>query len=377
MPRRKPVKRANGGGSIYYDRAKRRYRVRIRDTDGSVIATRLASTKVEAEKIRRQLLGKVDAGTIAPGEGARTVRSWFTYWISEIVPDQPLDANTVDNNEWAVRVWILPTLGSIKLGELSIDDVEGLFRKMHKAGRARNTVARVRSVLRAGLRAAQKREYVARNVAELADLPAGLPRPKEGRSLTPEQAHELLEAVEDHPFGTLFKVQLMLGLRPGEVCGLRWGDVDFKAGTIRIDQALKRQQGGRVLVLGDPKTKRSRAVLAMPAPVADALRAHRRSRVPPKDGLVFSTSVGTPINPSNLRRAFGKFTEDELGIGRWTPKDLRHSFASLAADAGMTIEDCVAVLRHVDSRMFERVYRHRVRDVIDNHVGTVEAMFGA
>ena len=96
-------------------------------------------------------------------------------------------------------------------------------------------------MLRAALNQARKWGAVSQNVAELVDAPRHQAR--EIQPLTPEQARTLLEAAKGHRLGGVISVATALGLRLGEALGLRWADVDFDAGTLRVKQALERSGG--------------------------------------------------------------------------------------------------------------------------------------
>lgn len=91
---------------------------------------------------------------------------------------------------------------------------------------------------------------------------------------------------------------------------------------------------------------------------------------------MFATSIGTPINPSNLRRCIAELTEG-AGIGQWTPKELRHSAGSLLSAAGVSLERIADLLGHVDTRMLERVYRHPVTKTVDAAAAPMARMFSA
>ena len=143
---------------------------------------------------------------------------------------------------------------------------------------ARNSVMRVRSVAVMALKHAQRRDLVARDAAELAEMPVAVRPASEGRSLNLVQARRLLAEAKDDRVGPLVVVGLMLGLRPGELCGLRWADVDFKRRIAHVRQSLKRERdadGREVLRFGAPKTSRSRRSLSLPAPVVAALQRQR------------------------------------------------------------------------------------------------------
>ena len=218
-------------------------------------------------------------------------------------------SNTVDNYRWAVERHLKPALGATRLRTLSPDDVEGLLRHLAEPGMARNSVMRVRSVAVMALKHAQRRDLVARNATELAEMPAGAPVAEEGRSLTVEQAARLLAVAEVDPLGPLVVVGLMLGLRPGELCGLRWCDVDLDGRTLHVRQSRKRERGadGReVLSFGEPKTAKSRRSLTMPAPVVAALQRQRALQARGRlvvgaawldHDLVFANAIGAPHRP--------------------------------------------------------------------------------
>ncbi|MBA3267891.1 MAG: site-specific integrase, partial [Acidimicrobiia bacterium] len=205
---------------------------------------------------------------------------------------------------------------------------------------------------------------------------------------TVEQAGRLLVVAEDDPLGPLVVTGLMLGLRPGELCGLRWADVDLEGRTLHVRQSRKRERGPdghEILRFGDPKTPKSRRSLAMPAPVVTALQRQRalqaRERLIVGAGwqdldLVFANEIGAPRDPSNLRRVFGRLTE-HAGLGRWHPNELRHSACSLLSAAGVPLEDVADILGHDGTRMAVRFYRHAVSPTVAGAVAPMEAMFGS
>jgi integrase len=175
----------------------------------------------------------------------------------------------------------------------------------------------------------------------------------------------------------------MLGLRPGELTGLRWDDLDLKVGTLTVAGSLKNERGHPRL--GETKTKQSRT-LDLPSPVLAALRAHSTRQKEERlgigstwraTGLVFTTEVGTPIDPSNLRRTTKALCED-AGGEPVSPNELgRHSAASLLYDAGMSLAAIADLLGHSSTRMLEAHYRHRVRASFSGHEAHVEAIFGS
>jgi integrase len=124
--------------------------------------------------------------------------------------------------------------------------------------------------------------------------------------------------------------------------------------------------------------------LDLPTPVVEALRAHRVRQLEERlragrawldSGLVFTTSVGTPLDPANLRRLFSALTK-RAGLGHWTPKELRHSAASLLSASGVPLELVADVLGHDGTRMTAAVYRHAVRPTVAAGAEAMERLFG-
>ena len=77
-----------------------------------------------------------------------------------------------------------------------------------------------------------------------------------------------------------------------------------------------------------------------------------------------ATEIGTPVDPRNSRRALNDFCES-ANIGRWSPNELRHSFASLMSLSGAPMEEVADAMGHVDTRMTSQIYRHILKTVVD------------
>jgi integrase len=256
-----------------------------------------------------------------------------------------------------------------------------MLAELAAGGAARNTMMRLRSVLAMALDQAVRRDLVARNVAALAETPTGPKR--DSRSLTLEQAAAFLEAASADRLHAAFVTMLMLGLRPSEALGLPWEHVNLDTGVIAVRQGLKRGHRTR-LELGALKTKGSRRSLAAPTPVMDALRAHRRRQLEERmaagpawvdTGLVFTTQIGTWIEPRNFLRKFDRVVA-AARLGKWHPHELRHSAVSLLSAAGVREEDVADIVGHATTRMTHQVYRHQVTPTIDAGKEAKEQKFG-
>jgi integrase len=349
-----------------YDATGKRRRIKVSGRTKAEARTKLAAARKT-----------VDAG-LQHDDQRTTVGEWLDGWLNQLPPSVK-SVNTIDNLKWAVDLHLKPALGGRRLRDLSADDVERFLRAKAAAGLSRSSLVRLHNVLQRALRLAERRGKLARNVASLVDVPNGPVR--RSRSLSIEQAHALLKAAEGERLEAMYKLGLMLGLRPGELLGLKWADVDLDDQVLRVVRTLKRERGQ--LLLGDPKTPTSRRALTMPAPAVAALRAHRAKQrqerlaapVWEDNDLVFCTCVGTPLDPSNLRRGFSKLTRT-AGLGHWHPHELRHSAASILSASGVPIEQIADVLGHAGTRTTAAVYRHLIEPTVRHAASTMELVFG-
>ena len=166
-------------------------------------------------------------------------------------------------------------------------------------------------IMRAALQHAVREDELPRNVARNVELSMGTKR--EIEPLTVKEGRQLLAAARDNRLWAAYELAVRIGLRRGELLGLRWSDLDLHDGVLTVRQALQRV-GGELLIMA-PKAQRSARRVALPSECVTALRAQRAQQVADRKsagdnwketghGLVFTTKNGTPIEPRNLNRSF-------------------------------------------------------------------------
>lgn len=184
------------------------------------------------------------------------------------------------------------------------------------------------------------------------------------RPLNPEQARALLTAAREHRLEALLTVAVSLGLRQGEALGLPWSAVDLEAGTLSVRQSLQRVK--RTWQFVEPKSERSRRTVALPGVAVSALRAHRVRQLEERllagsrwqdTGLVFTTSIGTPVELSNLTKEFRKLLA-KAGIPRIRFHDLRHTAATLLLAQGVDPRTIMETLGHSQISLTLNTYSH-------------------
>jgi integrase len=357
-------RRMNGEGSIYQRADTGRWfgSMTLGYEDGKMVRkTVSAKTQAEVRKKLDTLRKQLDEGLPAPDD-RMTINQLFTRWHDDVLRHQ-VAPSAADNYKSIADNHIIPTLGRKKVARLTAPDIDKLISTKIDAGLAVSTVRRIRSILVQALDQAVKWGVVGRNVGKSTKGPKDTSR-KVGRTLTPGQARDLLEAAEDHRLGALFVLMLTLGLRRGEALGLAWDDVDLDRRYLTVRQAVKYENGK--VVVGDVKTASSRRSVNIPDQLVKVLKAHWAAQASEHlkagelwvdSGLVFTTQAGGALDPRNVGHYFDKVCED-AGLGHWHPHELRHSAASLMLAAGVPLEVVSDVLGHASIRMTADVYGH-------------------
>ena len=136
---------------------------------------------------------------------------------------------------------------------------------------------------------------------------------------------------------------------------------------------------------GDTKTGKSRRTLALPRRCVDALRGHHKLQAEDRlragglwhdHGLVFASAVGTPLNASNIIRAFQGLTE-KAGLGKaWAPREMRHTFVLVLSANGVPVESISLLAGHDRTSTTELVYRHELRPALTQGAEVMDTIFG-
>jgi integrase len=378
MPKRR---RGHGEGAIYQ-----------RESDGlwctSVdlgIINGKRKRKVIYGKTRKEVVEKLKALHRDQAAGINlsseeiTVKAFLEHWLEHSVKRRNRQ-RTYDKYKADVTRHIIPAIGSILLTKLTPDHVQAMLNSLSDQGRSPRTVSNVRAALRKALNQAMRRGHVVRNVATLVDAPRS-----STFTITPldlAQARKLLDAVAGHRLEALYRVALSLGMRRGEVCGLRWKDVNFIAATLSVKGSLQRF-GGK-LQWTALKTAASVRTLALPPVLLDALKRHQarqaQERADAEDwvdsGYVFVSTRGTPLEPHNVVRHF-KSVLRRTGLPETVRfHDLRHSCATLLIAQGVHLSVIKDILGHTQISTTANVYGHVLPDIQRDAASRLDDLLG-
>jgi integrase len=274
-------------------------------------------------------------------------------------------------------------IGAAKLRDLTAADVRPALAQLATSRSTRSVQMAHNSLVRA-IRYAEANDLVGRKVAALVTPPKGL-QGRPSKSLTLPQAQALIKAAERSRLHAYIVLCLLTGCRAEEARALRWDHVDLD-GEPHADPPVPPHVAvwRSVRSHGDVKTQKSRRTLRLPVAVVDALEAHMVKQMEARllagtlwhdQDLVFASAVGTPLDPSHVRRAFRKVCE-AAGTGpNWTPRELRHTFVSIMSEQGVPVEEIARLVGHSTTATTEAIYRRELRPVIGMGAEVMDTVF--
>jgi integrase len=339
--------------------------------------SRQVKGKREAERLEGKLRAEVADGRHR-GTAARTVAALLDAWLAwRQASGKPISPHTVNDYRGLIERKLKPGLGKLRLSQLDTQRLDRFYAELRKGGNARtgggalsdSRVRDVHAILSGALGLAARYGWIAFNPALLARPPA---QQSTTRTVpTPEEVRELLAAAADEPDLEMFlRLAATTGLRPGELCALRWVDLDLQAAEVRVTGNLvhaKGVEGG--YVRKPPKSAHGVRVLALDPRTVELLgrhRAHCMARAYEwggeflEDGYVFSVDEAgrRPIRRDTMTRRYGGLAA-RLGHHS-TLYGLRHFMATQLGAVAET--GTVRGRMGHGSLAVTSIYTHRVAD---------------
>ncbi len=285
-------------------------------------------------------------------------------WLDHITPTRR--PSTIDRYRRKVDKAINPALGSVRLDRLTAEQLDRQYRAWLDAGLSSSTVHGYHAILSAALRQAVKWDWLDRSPAQQASPPAQAR--SQARSVSPEHLQRLvLAAEEDDPtLATAVALAALTGGRRGELCALRWSDVDLVEGILTVSRSYTPVKGQHIE--GPTKTHQARRLALDPVAIEILARrwnfqqwyAEQVEVALDGDPYILSREpTGTdPGHPDYLSHAFARLNK-RLGLD-YHLHELRHFTATTAIAAGADIRTVASRLGHADPSVTLRIYAHTI-----------------
>jgi integrase len=299
------------------------------------------------EELTRLLATRNEGSYVDPTK--MTVAAYLRHWLEADI-DRRVAARTAARHRGIVEKNIIPRLGGVPMRKLTAVHVEAFEAELQREGWVKQrrapsdgdqlearglsaqTVQHVHRTLSQALSHAVRLGVLLKNPAAQVKPPR--PERREIRILGKDEIGTLWKAAQGAWLHLPVLVAVTTGLRRGELLGLRWSDLDLKAGTLTVNQSLERLKGK--VTFKAPKTKTSRRSITLPAAAVRALQEHRGAQAEERlmlglgrdpRGLVFIRADGQPLDADSLTKAFGRLVA-ETGVTPITFHGLRHTHIS-------------------------------------------------
>ena len=364
-------RRPQGDGTIR-KRSDGRWEARIiigHKNDGSpMYKSAFAKTQKSALKQLHQLLDLYRDIDLTE-ECRMTLGEWMDKWMDEYMIFT-IKENTIKGYRSQIDHQIKPFIGHKQLASLTTADIQKFYNKIKKEGRVHphpihghvlsdSMVRKIHMMLHEAMEVAVRERYIVRNPTDNTTIPKKTTTEKQ--VLDDSQLNRFLEAIQGEPYWhDFFYVEVMTGLRRGEICGIKWSDIDFNEGTLCIKRSVSTKEGGGVSI-GETKTDAGVRTIIMPPSVATLLWKKRSDAI---NEWVFPhyTNPSDPLHPSSAYKKLKTLLKRlELPLLRF--HDLRHTFATQATDGGVDPKTLAGILGHTDASFTLDTYTHVTSDM--------------
>ncbi|CAN5563156.1 site-specific integrase [soil metagenome] len=373
---RKIGRRDSKVGTIYErPKGSGRYTVRVLigydDVSGKPrFCYQACQTHAEAVAVAKTLQDEKDKGKLRATK-KDSVREVVDGWLENMIRVNRAP-KTYQQYRYIFEAFVFPAFGSKQMSKITQSDVQALAATMLRtAVRSRGrvpssdeskclsvrTVKLTVTLLHSAYKFAIKRGFASVNPATDIDLPK--PREKSAKFMTKEETQKLISVLEDSPIRELLLFMLVTGTRVSESTGLRWDDVNFSSGTVRITGQLQRL-GGKLRRTEGTKSNRDRTI-PLPAWLVEELRSVRARQLVEDtldpDNIVFLNPFGRRVDPKYLWNWLAKHCAD-AGVPRLNPHGTRHTAATLALMETGDLHAVQKMLGHSQVSLTSDLYGH-------------------
>ncbi|MBM7604009.1 integrase [Metabacillus crassostreae] len=331
------------------------------------------NTQKEAKQALTEVQDKINKGTYVEPSNMFLkdfLEEWFRSKRNEIgIQTQGIYQIYLNN-------YIIPNIGDLKLSSLETIKLQTFINDLSENGYSAGTIKKVYNILSNSLSHAHDLELIPKNYAQKVKIPR-VNNKKEITIWNSKQISTFLNIAKSENMFLIFHLALTTGMRQGEILGLRWKDVNFEKGFLKVSQTLSHD--GKTFIEG-AKSKTSIRTIPLSRNTLELLKQHKSflenikneyNGVFNPNNLVNFSQVGTAINPANVRRTFNRIIKN-ANLPKIRFHDLRHTHATLLLSEGINPKVISERLGHSNIKITLDIYSHVLPTMQEEAVNIID-----
>ena len=368
-------RRGHGEGSIY-KRKDGRWEAQLRIERGGRRSLYGRSRRDAQQKLALAIRARQDG--LLGASTRQSVSQYLEQWLNDVAQPSLRPSTFASYRLNVTRACRF--FGQVRLTELRAHEIQALYAELMRASLAPRTIWQTHVVLHRAMKDAVFAGLIARNPLD------GVSRPRasfnEIRTLSTTEVKRLIESTQGQRLGALWTLLTTTGLRLGEALGLTWSDIDLDYGRLSVRRALQRNRG-EGLVMVEPKSARSRRLVALSLGTVRALREHALLQAAerevagaswPASGLVFTSKHGRALGDGYVSWRFHKALAN-AELPRIRIHDLRHTAATLLLEGGVHPKVVQEMLGHSTITLTLDTYSHVVPGIQAEAAARMQQLF--
>lgn len=343
--------------------------------------------KKDAEAFATKIINKKNHGFVSPTDSDILFKNFVMDWYNMHVTSLKLSVNTRNDYLSRINTNLIPLLGNYKIKDISIDVVQDFYNTLINDKHLKpTTVKKYLDILSSCLKYAQSKDLIYKLPTTYIQK-AKIEKPKI-EYWNQEEVNFFLNYVKNTYLYTPILIDILTGLRIGELCGLRWCDIDLINGILTVNHQLIHDKRLKVLMLSDLKTSSSHRSITIPKMLINYLTKLKADRNATNTEYVVLDRKDFKYTPRSLSMNFtkkvAKFSDTKdkhkndknyMQLKQISFHGLWHTHATLLIANGENIKVVSERLGHTDIRMTLNTYTHVLKSMKNNTANLLDNMF--
>lgn len=330
-------------------------------------------TKKEAEIFVTETLNRKNKGYVTPTTNNILLKDFILDWFNNY-KSNTLGINTKNNYLSRINYHIIPKLGNLKLTDITNITIQNFYNSLINENKLASASAKkIIETLNNCFKYAKKNKLIYNIPTDIEKVKLEKPKIDYWNK---EDVDFFLNEIQDTYLYTPTFISLLTGLRIGELCGLRWCDVDFDNGFITVNKQVIQDKINKQLLLSNVlKTAASHRNISIPKVLISYLNQLRKADIDPINGFIIKDRANNMANPRNISMEFTKKVSKYKNLIQISFHSLRHTHATLLIFNGENIKVVSDRLGHKDISVTLNTYTHVMEDMQKNTAKLLDSLF--